>query len=91
MGNIIYYGADTNTPEVNAGCANMASIVKNITGYKPKYCGKAIGSFADYFGAVEGVPSVTIEIGTANPVPISQFTNIYQKNVSVWPIIAITY
>lgn len=88
MGNIIYYGAATNSPEVNTACRNMAALVSSINGYRIKYCGNAIGSLADYFGTVETVPSVTIEIGTANPVPISQFTNIYNCNVPVWPVLA---
>lgn len=91
MGNIIYYGASTNTPEVAAGCKQMADLIHSINGYKRKYCGLAIGSFADYFGTVEMAPSVTIEIGTANPVPISQFNGIYAKNLPVWPIIATLY
>ena len=91
MGNVIYYGASTNSPEVASGCNNMANIVQAINGYRKEYCGNAIGSFADYFGTVENAPSVTIEIGTANPVPISQFSNIYNRNISVWKIIANTY
>ncbi len=87
MGNIIYYGAATNTPEVAQGCRQMADLVHSIIGYRREYCGAAIGSFGDYFGAIEGVPSVTIEIGTANPVPISQFDGIYAKNLPVWAII----
>ncbi len=89
MGNIIYYGASTNTPEVAEGCKKMADLVHAINGYRREYCGNAIGSFADYFGTVEMVPSVTIEIGTANPVPISQFSGIYAKNLPVWPIVAL--
>ncbi|MBR1623071.1 MAG: hypothetical protein IJ675_04100 [Pseudobutyrivibrio sp.] len=91
MGNIIYYGAGTNVPEVDAACKNMATLVSSINGYRMKYCGNAIGSLADYYGYVEGTPSVTIEIGTANPVPISQFSNIYDRNVMVLPIIASLY
>ena len=89
MGNIIYYGASTNTPEVADGCRQMADVVHTINGYRKEYCGNAIGSFADYFGTVEMAPSVTIEIGTANPVPISQFSGIYAKNLPVWPIVAL--
>ncbi|MCR5416291.1 MAG: M14 family metallocarboxypeptidase [Pseudobutyrivibrio sp.] len=88
MGNLIYYGASTNTPDVANRCKNMATIVHAVNKYKMVYCGDAIGSFADYFGAVESAPSITIEIGTANPVPIKQFSNIYNKNINVWPIIA---
>ena len=91
MGNVIYYGSSTNSLEVTEGCKNMASIVQSINGYRKEYCGSAIGSFADYFGTVEATPSVTIEIGTANPVPISQFTNIYNQNILVWKIIANLY
>ena len=91
MGNVIYYGAATNSPEVNAACKNMATLVSSINGYRTAYCGNAIGSFADYFGFVEAVPSVTIEIGTANPVPISQFENIYNRNVNVWAIVGNMY
>lgn len=91
MGNVIYYGANTNSPDVANGCAYMANFVSSINGYRKEYCGNAIGSFADYFGTVEAAPSVTIEIGTRNPVPISQFTNIYNQNVFVWPMLANLY
>ncbi len=88
MGNVIYYGASTNSPDVAIGCKNLAHYVGDLTGYRREYCGSAIGSFADYFGTVEKVPSITIEIGTANPVPISQFSNIYNRNVNVWSAVA---
>ena len=91
MGNVIYYGASTNSPEVAEGCKNMACMVQSINGYRKEYCGSAIGSFADYFGTVEAAPSVTIEVGTANPVPISQFNNIYNRNISVWKVVANLY
>ena len=91
MGNVVYYGASTNSPEVAAGCKNMANVVSSINGYRSEYCGAAIGSFADYFGYMEATPSVTIEIGTADPVPISQFTSIYNKNINVWPVIGSMY
>ena len=34
MGNIIYYGASTNTPEVAEGCKKMADLVHAINGYR---------------------------------------------------------
>ncbi len=91
MGKLNYYGASTNTPEVAAACKNLAAIVRSINGYKNVYCGSACGSFADYFGAVQSAPSVTIEIGTANPVPISQFSDIYNRNIKLWDTLAILY
>ncbi len=91
MGELIYYGASTNSAEVAIGCKNMANLVGSITGYKKLYCGNAIGSFADYFGSVEAAPSVTIEIGTATPTPISQFDEIYNRNINVWPEVARLY
>ncbi len=91
MGNVIYYGSSANTPQNAAQCKDMAALVSSINGYRREYCGSAIGSFADFFGAVQNVPSVTIEIGTANPVPISQFSNIYKRNINVWPVIGNLY
>ena len=91
MGNIVYYGAKTNSKEVDEACKAMANVAHELTGYKREYCGKAIGSLADYFGAVQQSPSITLEIGRANPVPISQFDEIYRKNVALWPTFANIY
>ena len=91
MGNINYYGSSINTPENAQRCKNMAAVIGSINGYRAKYCGVANGSFADYFYAVTDAPSVTIEIGTATPVPIGQFTDIYNRNIAVWKIIAGQY
>jgi g-D-glutamyl-meso-diaminopimelate peptidase len=88
MGKINYYGASTNSPENAERCKYLANVVCSVNGYRPKYCGDACGSFADYFYEVTDCPSVTIEIGTANPVPISQFTDIYNKNVGLWKVLA---
>ena len=88
MGNINYYGASTNTAENAERCKYLAAVVHSVNGYKNKYCGDACGSFADYFYAVTNSPGVTIEIGTANPVPISQFSGIYNKNVGLWKVLA---
>ena len=91
MGNIVYYGSSNNNSEVAEACKNMAALVSSMNGYKPKYCGASNGSFADYFGTVEAAPSVTIEIGNANPVPISQFTDIYNRNFGIWQVFANMY
>ena len=88
MGNIVYYGAKTNSKEVDEACKALACVAHELTSYKLEYCGKAIGSLSDYFGAIEQAPSITIEIGKANPVPISQFDTIYEQNVALWPTLA---
>ena len=88
MGNINYYGASTNTAENAERCKYLAAVVHSVNGYKNKYCGDACGSFADYFYAVTNSPGVTIEIGTANPVPISQFSGIYNNNAGLWKVLA---
>lgn len=88
MGNVNYYGASTNSAENAKRCKALANVVSSVNGYRTKYCGDACGSFADYFYEVTDCPSVTIEIGTANPVPISQFTGIYNKNVGLWKVLA---
>ena len=91
MGKINYYGASTNSQDNAQRCKYLASVVSSVNGYRAKYCGDACGSFADYFYEVTDCPSVTIEIGTANPVPISQFTGIYNKNVGLWKVLAALY
>jgi g-D-glutamyl-meso-diaminopimelate peptidase len=88
MGNLIFYGTSATTEENAKRNKELALLAKSITGYKLKRCGEATGSFADYFYSTKNAPCITIEIGTANPVPIRQFSNIYKRNINLWKVIA---
>jgi g-D-glutamyl-meso-diaminopimelate peptidase len=88
MGKINYYGSSKNSPENAVRCRDLAALVSSVNKYTPRHCGVANGSFADYFYSVQNTPAVTIEIGTANPVPISQFSDIYNRNVPLWLVLS---
>jgi len=89
-GNIIYYGCKNAKYNVNAQALKIAKMVKARNGY-PLYgpkVQKTNGSWGDEVEMIYQRPSVTIEIGTKNPVPISELNNIFNKNVKVWADLA---
>lgn len=86
-GNNVYYGCMNADAEVNGAARSIANLVKRFTGY-PLYGEKSSvpnGSWADEVEVRYKRPSVTIEVGTVTPVPISQFPGIYSKNLPLWP------
>lgn len=89
-GNVIYYGCRNAKHNVNSKALQIAQIIKRRNNYillGPKYQ-KTGGSWGDEVEVLYQRPSVTIEIGTKNPVPISEFNKIYNKNVMVWADLA---
>lgn len=91
-GNIIFYGCMNAPRPVNAEAERFARLASRHTGYRLFGPDSAIpnGSWADEVEVRYGRPSVTIEIGTRSPVPISEFSTIYNKNLWVWADIALT-
>lgn len=89
-GNLIFYGCMNARKEVNEKARNIAARIKKFTGYPcfgPKSA-KPSGTWADEVEIIYKRPSVTIELGTKNPVPIEEFKSIYKKNINVWAAIA---
>lgn len=89
-GNLLYYGCkDAALSAVNAQALVLARIIEGATGYKPHAeVDPAYGSWADEVESVYHRPSVTVEIGSRNPVPIAEFKSIYERNYNVWACLA---
>lgn len=89
-GNLIFYGCMNARKDVNEKAHILAARIKKLTGYPcfgPKSA-KPSGTWADEVEIIYKRPSVTIELGTKNPVPIEEFKSIYNKNINVWAAIA---
>lgn len=89
-GNLLYYGCkDAALSAVNAKALTVARIIEGATGYKPRAeVDPAYGSWADEVESKYHRPSVTVEIGSRNPVPIAEFNGIYKRNYNVWACLA---
>lgn len=89
-GNLMYYGCkDQSLWEVNNKALKIARIIQGLSGYVPRAeAYPAYGSWADEVETIYRRPSVTIEIGTRNPVPISEFRMAFNRNVNVWASLA---
>lgn len=90
-GNIVYYGCMNARNSVNVAASRLAQLIKRHTGY-PCYGPKSAsisGTWADEVEILYQRPSATIELGTTNPVPISQFNQIYAKNQWIWAELAL--
>lgn len=89
-GNLIFYGCKNAPVQVNEQALNMANLIKRHTSYS--LCGfEAIpecGTWADEVEVRFFCPSATIELGTKNPVPISELMGLYDKNLWVWADLA---
>lgn len=83
-GNMIYHGSDPSLIEENAQSKKIAKIVQRVTGYRTIEEYLAHGTWADELELCHRRGSVTIEVGTRNPVPISEFSTIFNKNKLVW-------
>ncbi len=86
-GNIIYYGTPINSAENASRSQALASVLHGYNSYRLIYddeSGTGYGSFGDYVQAAFDRPSATVEIGTANPVPISQYGGIFKSNRDSW-------
>lgn len=85
-GNNVYYGCQNAEAFVNEEASRMADVIFKHTAY-PLYgpdSAAPCGSWADEVEVRYKRPSVTIEIGTKNPVPLEEFQGIYDKNLWVW-------
>lgn len=85
-GNMMYWGAQDALAEVNYRALEMAYHIHQLTGYpmagpeEQTPC----GTWADEVMPLFRRPSVTIEVGTRNPVPIAEFHDIFRLGLHVW-------
>ena len=89
-GNLVYHGCKNATNKVNDQALKMANIIKRHTNY-PLYgpdTSPECGSWGDEVEVRFLRPSATIELGTKNPVPLSEFAGLYKKNLWVWADLA---
>lgn len=89
-GNIIYYGCGNAKNFVNKKALEIAKLINKRNNYPilgPK-TQKTCGSWGDEVEVLYHRPSVTIEIGSKNPVPINEFNTIFKKNVTLWADLA---
>lgn len=90
-GNLVYHGCKNAPKQVNDQALRMSNIIKRHTSY-PLYgpdTSPECGSWADEVEVRFQRPSATIELGTRNPVPLSEFKGLYNKNLWVWADLAI--
>jgi g-D-glutamyl-meso-diaminopimelate peptidase len=90
-GNLVYHGCKNAPKQVNDLALKMANIIKRHTAY-PLYgsdTSPECGSWGDEVEVRFHRPSATIELGTKNPVPLSEFKGLYNKNLWVWAELAI--
>jgi len=91
-GNLVYYGCKNASERVNTKALKMSQLIKRHTGF-PLYgptTSPECGSWADEVEVLYGRPSATIELGTRNPVPIAEFSDLYKKNLWIWADLART-
>lgn len=90
-GNIIYYSDVLANPNTHARSKILMDTIRGYTGYKGIRKDQAAaggGCFADFVTSEFQRPTVTVEIGTKNPVPIGQFATIFKKNRDTWGAVA---
>ena len=92
-GEVVYYDAAGNTPEISLRSASLANIASGINGYRIMNCKTAsnvvLGGFGDWAMLTLGIPSITIEIGKGTcPLSQSEFESIWNRNKEMWGKIA---
>lgn len=92
-GEVVYYDAAGNAPEMSLRSATLANIASGLNGYKMMNCkttsNVVLGGFGDWTMLTLGIPSITIEIGKGTcPLPQSEFESIWNSNKEMWERIA---
>lgn len=85
-GNLIYWGCANASESVNEQAETLAMLAGEVTDY-PQYGPDSApenGSWADEVEVRFGRPSITIELGTRNPVPEDEFGALFRRNRAVW-------
>ena len=68
-------------------CLSFVETVHDLTGYRIVYASsdkQDEAGYCEWAVGIEGIPEVTIEIGTvAAPLPISEFSGVWKRNKEV--------
>lgn len=83
QGKVIYWQFQNYTPPISENIANMFA---SVSGYLPEETplSSSFAGFKDWFIMDFGRPGFTIEAGFGNnPLPISQFDEIYKDNIGI--------
>lgn len=83
-GNLLYHGSDPSLKKENLNSEKLALFIQKVTGYVPHKESRAYGSWADEVEHRFHCASVTIEMGSKNPVPLSEYNGIYKRNKLLW-------
>lgn len=88
-GEVVYYDAAGNVPEMSIRSSVLANMASSLNGYKMMNCKTAsnvvLGGLGDWAMLIQGIPSITIEIGKGTcPLPQSEFDVIWNNNKEMW-------
>lgn len=88
-GEVIYYDAAGNTPEMSHSSMSLAQLASTMNGYKMMNCKRSsnvvLGGLGDWTMLTQGIPSITIEMGKgACPLAQSEFQKIWNSNKELW-------
>ena len=86
QGEVIYWKFDNfnppNSQKIGEELSKISGYTLELTPYSSSYAG-----FKDWFIQNFNLPGYTIEVGLGtNPLPISQFDSIYEKNIGILEI-----
>lgn len=95
-GEVMYYSSVLTKEDASEKSALLVDVLYDRNGYLPMldvgWEEGPTGCFSDYVTFKFQKPTVTIEIGTKNPVPAGEFKEIFEKNKDTWGDIAyLTY
>lgn len=88
-GEIVYYDAAGNVPEMSFRSSVLANIASSLNGYQMMNCKTAsnvvLGGLGDWTMLTQQIPSITIEIGKGTcPLAPSEFNEIWYTNKEMW-------
>lgn len=92
-GQLIYYDAPGNQPDVSEASTKLARLLDSKIKYKPVSTKKStyvnLGGFSDYAQLALNKPSVTIETGQNScPLGIEEFPSMWYRNRESWAFLA---
>lgn len=86
-GNLIYHGCGNAPGEINARALSIARLIGKRARYPlfgPEVSERPNGSWADEVEVSYGIPSVTVELGSSNPVPQRELNGLLSRNGETW-------
>lgn len=91
-GSVLYWDFGQ-TGALREKCLSFVETVHELTGYRIVYASsdkQDEAGFCEWAVGIEGIPEVTIEIGTvAAPLPISEFAGVWKRNQDVPAAVAL--